>query len=779
MAQQATLQSPDGKQKTVVDVGSSQASQLQSKGWVLGAPANAAIVTVDNALTGMATPVPATPAAPTVPPAVPPTTPPATPPLATPPAPPVAPTPPPTTPTVQTAQQATLTSPDGKSKTVVNVGSSEASQLQTRGWKLDATGQSVLSVQDALGMNPTPTNPAFTDGGNGGEPTDGGDGTDFNLGDFTGDFDLNDLTTDPVNQSILEKYGITAPKVSDNPVTSYADTYKQLLGTMGISDIKSEFEKTQQKFTDLQLELNDKISEINDDPWLTEGVRVGRINSLKSKYEGRLQILTDQQKLYQSMYEQGVQEAQFVANAAFNQQQFDAQQSVNIAQLALQEQEARASLRSTNLRDQLAIAQEMRLAESDRFSNQAAAEEKARLNLKMIADMFGADVFKNMSAKEKQMWEEDAGLPPGTLDNQVLNTEELDTSVQEVSGRKVLINNQTGDIIRDLGFADGSGGGGGKIVDINGSNYIQNADGTFSNPTLPTTPADQQNIDVLQNKINLIDSLLTSKGLAGSVGTYGISRWTPFTADKADRQEFAAGVSQLISQETLGTLINLKKQGGTLGALSQTELDILKESASLIGRWMQKDKNGNPTGKFEVSEEAFKKELNKIRSLAEKAIANAGGVSNDEMEQLRQMNPGMSDEEIRRELGFNSGLGGTPTSQNIQLGSRLAKVNNNPGNLRYVGQAGASQGEGGFARFQTPEAGYQALKSQISLDASRGLTLQQFINKYAPPVENDTSLYLRQMVSAVGASPTTPLKSVNLDALAKAMAKKESSTIIT
>ena len=776
---QATLQSPDGKQKTVVDVGSSQASQLQSSGWVLGAPQDATIVMADQALKNIGTPV-ASPAVQETPVAPPVPTSPTAPTSPTPPQAPTAPTAPPVAPQTQ---QATLTSPDGKSKTVVNVGSSEASQLQTRGWKLDASGQAVLSVQDALNFNPSA--PTDLSGGNDGTFMDGtGDETtDFNL-DESGDFNLNDFTTDPVNQSILEKYGITAPKVSDNPVTSYADTYKQLLGTMGITNIKSEFEKTQQKFTDLQTELNDKISEVNDDPWLTEGVRVGRIRSLQDKYEGRLQILTDQQKLYQSMYEQGVQEAQFVANAAFNQQQFDAQQSFNMAQLALQEQEARDNLRSTNLRDQLAIAQEMRQAAADRSANTEASIENARLNLKMIADMFGADVFKNMSASEKQKWEKDANLPLGTLDNQVLTTSELDTSVQEVNGRKVLINNQTGDVIRDLGMADGTGGGG-KIVTINGVDYIQNPDGTLTEPVLPGGGINQQELEAANEKVALIDSLLNSKGMAGAVGTYGISRWTPFTADKGARQEFAAGVNQLISQETLDNLIAVKAQGATFGALSETELDILKQSASKIGTWMQRDKNGNPTGKFEVSEEAFKKELNRMKEATSKIIEYArieqtGGadITSEELKRLKQVFPGMSEEEIRQELSFSSGTGGTPTAS-IQLGSRLARVNNNPGNLRYVGQAGASQGEGGFARFPTPEAGYQALISQIQLDASRGLTLEEFINKYAPPIENDTSLYLRQMVSAVGASPTTPLKNINLDTLARAMAKKESSTIIT
>ena len=108
--------------------------------------------------------------------------------------------------------------------------------------------------------------------------------------------------------------------------------------------------------------------------------------------------------------------------------------------------------------------------------------------------------------------------------------------------------------------------------------------------------------------------------------------------------------------------------------------------------------------------------------------------------------------------------------------SRLAYVNNNPGNLKFVGQVGATMGEGGFAKFESPEAGYQALQSQISLDASRGQTLSQFINKYAPPTENDTNLYIQQAQQQLGVSANTPLAQIDINKLTQFMANKESGT---
>lgn len=80
----------------------------------------------------------------------------------------------------------------------------------------------------------------------------------------------------------------------------------------------------------------------------------------------------------------------------------------------------------------------------------------------------------------------------------------------------------------------------------------------------------------------------------------------------------------------------------------------------------------------------------------------------------------------------------------------LAQKNNNPGNLRFAGQAGATQGQGGFARFASVDDGFQALQNQISLDAGRGLDFDQFINKYAPSSENRTNVYLTNVLNWLG-----------------------------
>jgi hypothetical protein len=126
---------------------------------------------------------------------------------------------------------------------------------------------------------------------------------------------------------------------------------------------------------------------------------------------------------------------------------------------------------------------------------------------------------------------------------------------------------------------------------------------------------------------------------------------------------------------------------------------------------------------------------------------------------------------------------GKPLSIAIPKESRIAYVHNNPGNLKYAGQEGAHEGEpaedgGHWAAFETPEAGYQALHHQIQTDADRGLSLGQFITKYAPPKSNDTAGYIDSASKALGGTPDQPIASMNRERLARFMAQHESSTTI-
>ena len=115
--------------------------------------------------------------------------------------------------------------------------------------------------------------------------------------------------------------------------------------------------------------------------------------------------------------------------------------------------------------------------------------------------------------------------------------------------------------------------------------------------------------------------------------------------------------------------------------------------------------------------------------------------------------------------------------------------NNNPGNLNFAGQAGASRenGKGRFAAFNTPEEGIGALSKQLDLhfngtsakakEAGRPLrSVKDIVEAWAPPNENNTAKYIADVAKQLGVSPTANLNlkdPATKTALMKAIVVKE------
>ena len=79
----------------------------------------------------------------------------------------------------------------------------------------------------------------------------------------------------------------------------------------------------------------------------------------------------------------------------------------------------------------------------------------------------------------------------------------------------------------------------------------------------------------------------------------------------------------------------------------------------------------------------------------------------------------------------------------------------------------------GYAKFPSPDAGWRAAHAQIALDMARDLTFKEFITKFAPPIENDTSSYLDFVCGEMCVSPEEKISSVSRYALAGVMARYE------
>lgn len=112
-------------------------------------------------------------------------------------------------------------------------------------------------------------------------------------------------------------------------------------------------------------------------------------------------------------------------------------------------------------------------------------------------------------------------------------------------------------------------------------------------------------------------------------------------------------------------------------------------------------------------------------------------------------------------------------------GRTLAERNNNPGNLR------GSSGEGGFSGYSTEQEGWDAMSKQLMMyfnGTSRAAgfkklrNVQDIISTWAPPSENDTDSYVKEVANYIGVAPRDEINLADpnvMGRLRSAMARRE------
>lgn len=106
------------------------------------------------------------------------------------------------------------------------------------------------------------------------------------------------------------------------------------------------------------------------------------------------------------------------------------------------------------------------------------------------------------------------------------------------------------------------------------------------------------------------------------------------------------------------------------------------------------------------------------------------------------------------------GIGEGEPEQHAQAAKR-GERNNNPGNLNFAGQAGATleRPGGRFARFETAFDGLRALSRQLVLYAGRGInSVEKIISTWAPASDNNnTAAYIQAVSQRLGVNPQAAL----------------------
>lgn len=141
---------------------------------------------------------------------------------------------------------------------------------------------------------------------------------------------------------IRQLYGLAPANSSVSPVQQAVDDYNQIYTSLGIPTIKDSYDQAVKAFGDVTDEMNDKIADINEDPWLSEGERTGRITAIQNRYQTKLDTQTNLMNLYKSMVDQGTTQANSILGQIHNTQTSN-EDAVNQAISIVQKQQDAAS----------------------------------------------------------------------------------------------------------------------------------------------------------------------------------------------------------------------------------------------------------------------------------------------------------------------------------------------------------------------------------------------------------------------------------------------------
>lgn len=143
-----------------------------------------------------------------------------------------------------------------------------------------------------------------------------------------------------------------------------------------------------------------------------------------------------------------------------------------------------------------------------------------------------------------------------------------------------------------------------------------------------------------------------------------------------------------------------------------------------------------------------------------KKLLNQGSDQPDALPQVSDSANSAADW-VKDKTGFDPRSVGRTVRGWFSGDSTRGERNNNPGNLNYAGQAGATlESPGGrFASFETAYDGLRAMARQLMLYAGRGInTVSDIISKWAPPSDgNNTSAYIDAVSQGLGVDPNAAL----------------------
>lgn len=142
-----------------------------------------------------------------------------------------------------------------------------------------------------------------------------------------------------------------ATSLFQKPEKSTIEIYNNLYRSAGLKSIQQSIKKLDEQIAEKNKYLNEGISEIEGNPWISQATRTGRLAQLRDQANREIQAIVDQRTSYLDQYDRGVTEVEKAVG--FMNKDFALEREIGTEQLNYLLNEAEKDLEGTKLSENL------------------------------------------------------------------------------------------------------------------------------------------------------------------------------------------------------------------------------------------------------------------------------------------------------------------------------------------------------------------------------------------------------------------------------------------
>jgi LysM repeat protein len=104
-----------------------------------------------------------------------------------------------------------------------------------------------------------------------------------------------------------------------NPEKTFEELYQEMYTRLGLNDLKDNISNLTKRLTESEEKYADEIQKVNENPWMSEGLRSMRTKRIQERADAQKSIIMQELQLNQDAFDRGRQEVQYLTTTSLNQ----------------------------------------------------------------------------------------------------------------------------------------------------------------------------------------------------------------------------------------------------------------------------------------------------------------------------------------------------------------------------------------------------------------------------------------------------------------------------